>query len=478
MPQLGPCVVVREAGNQVTYLFADGKQRTFRDSWVHFVDEHSPSEEDRAKLRRGKVGGGGATPKALHLDLEAELRAHPRGIENYLVYADWLQTKSDPRGQLIVLQHQLREAPHDRKLRAAEKKIFDEHGGYLLPDLLALLLPTRAVKDPGMRSEASWHMGYLDRVRLARKYVGDDDPPMPEVVAGVLDHPSSQFLRSLVLGPLGEKGKARYADTIEAIGRRERPLLEELVIGDVDVLDIPYITTGDLASIVHALPNLRRLEVRTATLRLDSALAHPALRELVLATTSISIATLRRLAGAKLPELEGIELRCEALALDIDALKSLGDHMPKLRRLAIRARNAQQVLDAIARSPLAKRLESTVKTADASTAAPPPVTASEVVELAADRASVVAAKLVGRPAAWHSIGRDTQRVWGQYRGRSLYFVSTRFDGSKASCNCGSYKDPCKHVLGLLLIAASGHPIEHRPAPPSVRENTPDRPVRR
>src|SRR4029077_2755994 len=133
-----------------------------------------------------------------------------------------------------------------------------EHGDYLLPDLLAPLLPARPVKDPGMRSEVGWHMGFLDRVRLARKLVRDEDRPMPEIVAGVLGHPSSQFLRALVLGPLGERGTASYADSIAAIGRLERPYLEELVIGDVDPLDVPFVVTGNLVPIVGALPALRR----------------------------------------------------------------------------------------------------------------------------------------------------------------------------------------------------------------------------
>lgn len=478
LPQLGPCVIVREAGNQVTYLFTDGKQRTFRDAWLHFA-EAQPSEEDRAKLVRGKSGGGASTPKAVHLDLEAELRARPRDVENYLVYADWLQSKNDPRGPLIVVQHQLRDAPDDRKLRASEKRLLDEHGDYLLPDLLAELLPTRPVKDPSMRCDATWHMGYLDRVRLARKSIREDAHPMPDIIAGVLDHPSSQFLRSLVLGPLGDKGRSRYADSIEAVIQKERPFLEELVIGDVDVLDVPYVTTGNLASIVHALPGLRRLEVRTKALRLDSALAHPRLRELVMTTMSLSVATLKRLAAAKLPELERFELSCETVDLSTDALKAFGEHMPKVRVLTIKGRNAEQIRAAIEALPLAKRLAAAAGAArprePAPAGAPPPVTVAEVAELAPDRASIAAARTVARPSIWQSIGRDDQRVWGQYQGSSLYFVSSRFDGSKTACSCSSFKDPCKHVLGLLLIAASGHPIETRVVPPSVRDQLPDRP---
>ena len=125
MPQWGTCVLVRQTKDQRTYLFADGKQRTFKEefAWLNFVDAPPPSEEDRIRLRRGLVAGGAATPKALHLELEAEIRARPRDNDPYLVYADWLQGREDPRGTLITLQHQLQQAPGDKKLRAAEKAL-------------------------------------------------------------------------------------------------------------------------------------------------------------------------------------------------------------------------------------------------------------------------------------------------------------------------------------------------------------------
>ncbi|MBA3538368.1 MAG: TIGR02996 domain-containing protein, partial [Deltaproteobacteria bacterium] len=39
--------------------------------------------------------------------LEAAILADPDDTAAYLVYADWLQSRGDPRGELIVLQHQL-----------------------------------------------------------------------------------------------------------------------------------------------------------------------------------------------------------------------------------------------------------------------------------------------------------------------------------------------------------------------------------
>jgi len=531
MPEWGTCVLVRQTKEQRTYLFADGKQRTFKEefAWLNFRDAPPPTAEDRVRLGRGLVAGGAATPRALHLELEAQIRARPDDIDPYLVYADWLQDHDDPRGTLIALQHELLQAPDDRKLRAAEKALLRDHGDYLLPAALAPLLPTRPSTDPFARSEVAWRLGFIERVRFARKRAGEDDLPMNEIVASVLDHPSSQFLRAIVLGPLGARNTASYVDALATLARRERPFLEQLVIGDVDPLEIPFTTTGNLAPILGALPALRSLDVRTATLRLDAMLKHASLRELRVITTSLSAATLRRLSSARLPALERLDFTCVGL----HAGNTLGPlfaaaGVPALRHVAIRgSRGTRDLLDSIltsklgaqleslvlergdlddrdlalvihARGPALKKLQALDLSGNRLTAAgsarlaelipehamsgprpssTPEIAVEDVLELAPDRESVKAARTVARPSRWNSLGRDPERVWGQYKGTQLYFVSTRLNGDRAVCSCASYKEPCKHVLGLLLIVASGHAIETRPVPPSVRRNTPDLPRR-
>jgi uncharacterized protein (TIGR02996 family) len=42
-------------------------------------------------------------------ELEQAIRNHPDDPKAYLVYADWLQTAGDPRGELIAVQHRLLE---------------------------------------------------------------------------------------------------------------------------------------------------------------------------------------------------------------------------------------------------------------------------------------------------------------------------------------------------------------------------------
>jgi uncharacterized Zn finger protein len=77
---------------------------------------------------------------------------------------------------------------------------------------------------------------------------------------------------------------------------------------------------------------------------------------------------------------------------------------------------------------------------------------------------MTAARAIARPECWMTLGRDRDRVWGEYEGGDNYYVWARLDERGAGCNCPSPKDPCKHALALLLIAASPHAFEQRPIP--------------
>jgi uncharacterized protein (TIGR02996 family) len=171
-PDWGVCVLVRQTREQRTYLFADGVERTFKEEFCQRMIEPAPppAEEDRVRLMRGAAAGGKATPKAIHLELEAEIRLRPDDAESYLVYADWLQQNGDPRGELITLQRQRELDLENKKLRTAETALIARHGTYLMPALFGELLQQRRKTDPEpLRPEASWFMGFLRGVRLARR---------------------------------------------------------------------------------------------------------------------------------------------------------------------------------------------------------------------------------------------------------------------------------------------------------------------
>src|SRR5262245_23204487 len=127
----GVGVLVGQTRDQRTYLFADGVRRAFKEEFCRrfIVPADAPSSEEvRERLSRGLSAGGRATPVAIHLELEAQIRARPDDPAAALVYADWLQQREDPRGQLIAIQHRRSIDPDDPVLRDAELALLDAHG--------------------------------------------------------------------------------------------------------------------------------------------------------------------------------------------------------------------------------------------------------------------------------------------------------------------------------------------------------------
>ena len=121
-------------------------------------------------------------------ELEAAILAAPDDPRPYLVLGEWLLQQHDPRGQLITLQHELRQekAPgRFLELRRAEQALIHEHGRYLLGDLVPHL--------PHLRLE--WRLGFLRRATLAPERGALEDPAA--VLEALLSHPSARFLAEL-----------------------------------------------------------------------------------------------------------------------------------------------------------------------------------------------------------------------------------------------------------------------------------------
>jgi len=78
----------------------------------------------------------------------------------------------------------------------------------------------------------------------------------------------------------------------------------------------------------------------------------------------------------------------------------------------------------------------------------------QVLALAPDANSAAAAKQLGTPEAWQSLGANGDAYWGECQGTALYQVRVARPDLMAKCSCPSRKFPCKHVLGLLVLAAT------------------------
>jgi hypothetical protein len=104
--------------------------------------------------------------------------------------------------------------------------------------------------------------------------------------------------------------------------------------------------------------------------------------------------------------------------------------------------------------------------------------AGKIATLAPDDASAKAARKLALPAKWALLGADGATAWGclQGSGSQPYQVMFALGSVEAGpftfrCTCPSRKQPCKHVLGLLLVVAEqpGAILRQAEPPPFVAE---------
>lgn len=83
------------------------------------------------------------------------------------------------------------------------------------------------------------------------------------------------------------------------------------------------------------------------------------------------------------------------------------------------------------------------------------LTPAHVLALAPDAAAAKAARSLAAPRAWQSYGRGGGALWGECQGSAKEPYRTQIDlsGPAFRCSCPSRKFPCKHGLGLMLLAA-------------------------
>src|SRR5215471_5065974 len=78
----------------------------------------------------------------------------------------------------------------------------------------------------------------------------------------------------------------------------------------------------------------------------------------------------------------------------------------------------------------------------------------QVLALAPDASAAAAGRKLGTPAPWQNLGGNDDAYWGECKGSALYQVRVARADLAAKCTCPSRKLPCKHTLGLLVLAAT------------------------
>lgn len=81
-------------------------------------------------------------------------------------------------------------------------------------------------------------------------------------------------------------------------------------------------------------------------------------------------------------------------------------------------------------------------------------TAEQVLTMAPDASSASAGKKLGNAKHWKNVGQSSAALWGECQGSALYQVRIDLSNLSLQCSCPSRKQPCKHGLGLLLLAAT------------------------
>lgn len=91
-----------------------------------------------------------------------------------------------------------------------------------------------------------------------------------------------------------------------------------------------------------------------------------------------------------------------------------------------------------------------------------------VLALAPDASSAKSGRGLAVGAEWPSLGRTDRAVWGECQGSGKSPYQTRIDLTEPAfkCSCPSRKFPCRHAIGLFLLAVEQPALVKGGEPPA------------
>lgn len=222
--------------------------------------------------------------------LATAILSDPDDPAGYLVLADWLQTRGDPRGELIVLQH--RDSDEAKELLARHAETFLGRFATTKPDTF----------------ELEWKLGFIRSATIGWELFGgeDDDDPSHAQLAAFLALPSAQFLQQLSLGPTPHEDELMLDELAGPIEDAAPPCLRELFLGSTSDWDISGTSTRMPRS--SSLPRLQTLRLRGGSVSLDESIDLPQLRSFTVESGSLRTESLHAIGAARWPELESLEI--------------------------------------------------------------------------------------------------------------------------------------------------------------------------
>jgi uncharacterized protein (TIGR02996 family) len=319
--------------------------------------------------------------------LEASLRARC-DHDTLAVYADFLQSHGDPRGELIALD-----------LNGASSSVdIEKRRGQLLKrwlgeDFEVSWDPVQRIWYAGelTSSYATFACGFVDL------FISDADYTMDLVVAHLLAAPAGEYMRRLTLaGPT-----AMLSLLLEVVASRKRGWLQHLAISR-PLHETPLLVGDALAKkLVAATPNLDVLDVKGRNML--GRFTHPTVRELgVTGSEAIELG-----AGPPLPALHTIDF-----ALDGDRPMPRGlfspERVPALRRLSLAREGAIfELLGTIAVAPQLTHLVLQSLRSQGEV---------EVVQAAIDRMPMLREVTIAHAySCFGQLGADLRHTWARVR---------------------------------------------------------------
>ncbi|MGO8951500.1 MAG: SWIM zinc finger family protein [Ktedonobacterales bacterium] len=97
------------------------------------------------------------------------------------------------------------------------------------------------------------------------------------------------------------------------------------------------------------------------------------------------------------------------------------------------------------------------------------LSSDQVLALAPDTTSAAAGKKLANVRYWRNLGQSPLAAWGECQGSALYQVRVELATFAVKCTCPSHKFPCKHGLGLLLLATDAKIVPSSEPPEWVME---------
>jgi uncharacterized protein (TIGR02996 family) len=288
---------------------------------------------------------------------------NPEAKTTLHVYADWLQERGDPRGELMALQLGLR---GNAGLAEAVRALLDRHSGHLLGEL------SRLSDDLAV----SWRHGFIDGIRLwqlprSRGPLGRSMVDPVNVLRDLHALPAALLLRRVQV----DQGVDAFIRALRRVG--SPPALRHLVLGPFDDDDDEGEWLGDIHPLYQATPDLETLAIKGRWLELNRPNL-PRLRAFSCKATPTYRDLMRQIRRARWPKLERLALwftsqgNAESWeddeeveegyrAVEIDDLRPLlaGQvELPELRHLRLsRTAFTDELVRELVRSRLARKLE-------------------------------------------------------------------------------------------------------------------------